>query len=117
MMKFETKYGLSDRVHTIKNIVEPKNSICKKCNGRGNLDLKDGGIIKCPDCKEGIVVEYHNVWVYGGEAEVEQVCISGYGCQPKPQYYFWCSWWDEIDIFPTKEEALAECEKRNKKEK
>ncbi len=124
---FKFRFDLKDVVWNIGFYIESKLVKCTACDGKGEIDLMDGGKTSCPKCgfhNPGFATEYgprqwnvkgvltigqQRVYINSGSIEERYMCVEtgiGSGTIQDPD-----------DFFLTSEEAERECKKRNKKEK
>jgi len=138
-MNIETSFSIGDTIYVIQLDALLKEVICPACEGEGKHTLKDGTVMRCPNCNNGYknVREKSQYHVAGpliiGKVSVEITESRGveghFGDNFKPQLKREESYMCEETgigsgacyslrrgIFPTREEAQAECDKRNEQE-
>ena len=124
-MKFESKYNIGDRVVPITRGQVKTWVPCGFCSATGRATGADGSDQSCPKCY-GLSGEY----IYESEPswhladEITSLCIGDVqmreGYRSEERYMAEETGigngtiWDMDKIFPSKEAALEECEKRNK---
>lgn len=138
-MKFESKYNLNQRVWSIGRRPDNKTVKCEACNGIGKITLLNNKETHCPECYGRCTNTIYGVtkWFVSdesykiGQCRAEITSFKKTGCfdnigEYNPEkmeklYQYMCyetgigsgSIHDEDTIYPTKEEAQAECDKRN----
>jgi hypothetical protein len=114
MPTIEVKFGQGQKVYFIKIKSDQKEEMCEVCEGLGKI--KDW--LPCPNpyCMEGKKTRHYNdCYKIDKEFKIERIHI-----QPKGK--IWYVFADashgtyEENLFSTEEEALKECERRNKEE-
>ena len=139
-MKIETKYNFGDKVWEISP--EPKQIwlTCSFCNGLGEITGKDNKTRSCPECydRKGRYISKNIGWRIREELTIGEVEVtivgedpvgtpgheqfSNYGPQKaKYEEVYMCketgigsgSLHDVSTLWPTKEKAEAECERKN----
>jgi len=130
-MKFESKYGIGETVCSIRQrSVERPPVACPACED-GHVLLR-GEKYQCPSCKGTAKVQARAFgWVTGDEGTVGQVEVeyaigrgNRYGEDyPDGEYFAFVKYmmntsgsgtiYPEPDLFPSRKEAQAECDRRN----
>jgi len=130
-MEFNTKYNHGDRVWIIVKNMTYKNVVCETCNNVGRVEI-NGKKFSCPSCYGNIKriqdEEKWEVYDYQQTGIVGKINIESYS----PEYidrenfslkvmYMLDStgvgsgtMWKECDLFINQEDALLECDRRNK---
>jgi hypothetical protein len=137
-MNIESKFGLNDKVYMIGFDHKQEWVVCSACAGSGKITLADGRERTCPECygrlgshiyleqewqiKNTLTIgevrvsikniesdgEFDNIGHYEeGKTQLEEVYMAyetGIGSG---------TLWNGKNLFSTREEARAECEKRN----
>lgn len=127
-MIIETKFNLNDKVYYIRKSMASIFIKCKRCKGKGSLELLEGGSVGCPDC-----------YSRGGESKLipDQWMISSFPSpigkigviyyrkkeKRKPEHKYMIestgigsgSVYHEKDLFKRKRDAEKECVIRNSK--
>lgn len=143
-MKIQTKYNFGDKPWKIGT--EPKQTwqVCSFCNGLGEIIGQDGSSGGCPQCygKKGKYIFGSTEWRVTGQLTIGEIRVqirakdpigiigrdhfSNFGPQEaKHEEVYMCketgigagSLHDVSTLWPTKEEAEAECKRKNKEEK
>ena len=124
-MKIETKYDIGETVYPIRLRGDSQFINCKLCEGYGKVEIKNSDKkARCPDCygrcgkatwkKDKCFLEAGYASRIGKiQTETFSKRIKGLG---KIRYMIEGEIgiaWEETDLFPTKESARAECDKRN----
>jgi len=141
-MKLESKYNFNDKVWVIRYQRETRFITCEFCGGTGQIKGENNKDRSCPECysRGGSYQRFDLQWeldtdetpITIGEIRIEANCDfegyesdipwSNYGPQIKRQsIVYMCfetgigsgSLWRESLLWPTKEEAQAECDRRN----
>lgn len=133
-MKIETKFGLGDKVYKIGYDRKEEMVDCPVCGGTGQLDGKDGSKHGCPKCfgnGHGFVCRGKK-WQILQQLTLGQVTVTIRKSQGMPGSMFdnyksqkterymaeetgigSGSFYYSKDLFFSKEEAQAECDRRN----
>ena len=140
-MKIETKYSNGDRVWLINQRQKKEFISCSFCSGTGIIKGSDKTERTCPDCygRKGNTKWLEMEWQVEGSLTIGRVGVEVIGetkghepdsifCNYGPQKYeykeeYMCletgigtgRVYEVACLFPTREEALAECELRNNK--
>lgn len=113
-MEIRTKFNIDDTVWIIKS--EKKEEDCKYCEGKGVVKIKDKEF-GCPYCHKEKKVAEKDFYFVDKTIKITDIRIW---CLFVPEIrYFDENKYEvayEEDCFATKEEAEAECNKRNKEE-
>jgi len=141
-MKIETKFSCGDTCHLIRHLREERWEPCGFCEAKGRIAGKDGAERPCPECYGRLGKKtYHDTkWTLDRQLTVGEVqyrfrahfvdvdesahdaMYDNYGSQEEERREsYMCretgigtgSCWPAQDLFPTSEEAQAECERRN----
>jgi hypothetical protein len=126
-MNITTKYSLGDRVYPITLKMETETKQCEECSGRGYVLTDTGRERQCDRCygRGELNIRSYNKYIvetgsYGVIGKVEVEFYGADNSQTKIKYMLDSTGigsgvlWPENKIFFTKEEAQAECDKRNK---
>lgn len=136
-MEFKTKFNHRDKVYMITKYMTFKIEECETCNGLGKIAIKEK-TFTCPNCNgysRKIPDKFE--WQINEKkcGEIGKIIVESYDkryCKKYEDYDYKelavkyminstgigsGTLWDEEDLFLTEEEALEECEKRNKEEK
>lgn len=129
-MKIHTfKYDIGDTVYLIRNSPVENWEICPSCAGDGKIKMLDGNYTNCPTChrsRRGQILKWTKpFWhiehipfgltvgrqeaIFLKEQTEEKYMAEETGIGSGSFYYV-------SELFPTIEEANAECEKRNSKQ-
>lgn len=114
-MNIETKFSAGDKVWYVeeKEVEQP----CKYCDGTGKVQIKDKKF-RCPNCGGSGKAEDKIISFVAGQITIEEIkvwCLTevvGVKYYDTNGYRFF-----EEDCFATREEAEADCVKRNNGEK
>ena len=136
-MKIETKFDFGDRVYCIKQDHEQVLEKCSFCAGIGSINGADGTRKLCPECygRKGKIVYKRKKWLIRnvltiGQIKAEIQCahdgevsiFDNYGSQEEKRKIKYMAYetgigsgsvYDEELLFATREQAQAECDKRN----
>lgn len=138
-MKFESKFSLNQKVYRISYHTEEKTVKCEACNGMGDIILLNNEKSTCPKCYgRGTIITYgKQKWFLTpdymkiGQCRAEITSFSKVGVfdnigeynpeKIESKYQYMCydtginsgSIYYEEHLFADKEEAQAECDKRN----
>jgi len=124
-MNIKTKFDLGDTLYCITTKREEYYEDCPFCGGTGKIVGKDGAKRYCPECynrHSGKIRKYNQLaWAISGSIVVRQISVRIDAEKYREEQYM--SWlrssgggmlWPVEKLFMTKEEAQAECDKRNK---
>ena len=130
-MRFETKYGIGDYVHLIHRVnVSLPPEPCSACEGTGKCVLK-GQSYRCPKCDgKAVTQEQGRGWVISDAGEIRHIEIrtrtpddspddrEEWDQRPEEVRYMFArsrsgGVYEEHSLWPSREAALAECERRN----
>jgi len=125
-MKLESKYDLGDKVFWIQKRQTTVHYTCKFCEGEKKVTGANNQKRNCPDCygygqktKPGpIKWQVHEQELTIGQVRIK--VVANYILHYEDETDYMCletgvgsgSIYREEDLFPTKEEAEAECKKR-----
>ena len=122
-MKLESKFDLNQKVYRISSFSKRETIVCPKCSGKKYVLGDDGTKVTC--CWTGIdYVNHPAAWQIEGVLTIGLVRIQATNSSEQKVEYMcnetgvgdgriYC----EEDFFVTAEEALKECEVRNKENK
>lgn len=126
-MKIQTKYNIGDRIHVICSQHLKQIKSCSVCNDTKKYVI-DNIEYHCPACGPNGRTIYVNKWLPYENGRIGKITVEvvdpkevEYQSEFKATYMIDSTGvgsgnlWPEEDCFPSKAEALAECEKRNKK--
>jgi hypothetical protein len=123
MMMIETKFGVGDTVYKINNERKQRRRACTACDGLGRISLPDGDKYNCPACGgRGVFIDWEPTkWLVAARMTVGQVRIHvSFEDKDDEERYMTHetgvgsgTLHNALDLFATKEEAQAECDKRN----
>lgn len=130
-MKFASKYDLGARVVSIfQTSVKLPPEKCSACDGEGSCELR-GQRFNCPKCSGQKQTQAHGYgWVIGDGGVIGRIDATAYAGGATPHgddeylrdgvaytYMLTSSGsgtvYDEANLWPTREEAIAECNRRN----
>lgn len=130
-MIIETAFSLDDQVYKIWRIREKYYETCAFCGGTNEIVGADGSKKSCPECRfsehhgyKGKKIEYRDLaWKVTGTVTVGQVRIQvdkketeeSYMCRETGIGSGTIHYKDTL--YKTREEAQAECDKRNEEDK
>jgi hypothetical protein len=110
------KYNIGDEVYLLLEKYNTDVIPCVTCEGLGNLKTVSGVEVKCAQCggRGSTRHGYNTQEVLKYKIEIEAIAII-YNNICYTNYYdnSETKWFEEKDMFLTKEEAQAECDKRN----
>ncbi len=135
-MILTSKYEMGQRVWSIQQTrVQKPDRICGACDGTKIVELR-GSKYECPECKgRGEVLVYSSGWVITGSGKIGKIAIEH--CAPyfEKRYgddvvdggrvFTFVSYmldttgigsgtvYEEPNLWPSREEAQAECDRRN----
>jgi hypothetical protein len=132
-MILETKYDIGQKVWTVTESRSAIYAPCETCKGTGKVAMTTGRQLPCPDCQsfqapvgqKCVGSEVH--WEISAEGHIGKVQVEQYG-DDRPSYihkhrqvtYMLDSTgigsgglYYEPDVFPSREEAQAECDRQN----
>ena len=131
-MKFSTKYNHGDTVWMITKHMTYKMEDCPTCHNLGRVEI-NGKFFTCPNCngytKKVADEEKWELYTYVQCGKIGKITIESYRKEhsnktnhPSLNITYMLdstgigsgTLWDEKDLFPSEEEALLECDKRNK---
>lgn len=138
-MKFESKFSLNQKVYRISYHTEENTVKCEACNGMGDIILLNNEKSTCPKCYgRGTITTYRKQkwfltpdYMKIGQCRAEITIFSKVGVfdnigEYNPEkiekvYQYMCyetgigsrTLHYEDTLYPTREEAQAECDKRN----
>lgn len=138
-MKFESKFNLNQKVYQISYHTEEKTVKCEACNGMGKITMLNGKQAACPECygRCNVTMRGEQKWFIEkrqltiGQCKGEITSIEKTGMYDncgeynpdniEHKYQYMCyetgissgSVYYEENLFADKEEARAECDKRN----
>ena len=138
-MVIETSFSIGDVIYVIQYDTLLKKVLCPACEGEGKHTLKDGTVTRCPKCNDGYKnvrekAQYHvagpltigKVSVEITESQdVEGYFGDNYKSQSKRVEAYMCQetgvgsgtlYYLNKGIFASREDAQAECDKRNEQE-
>lgn len=120
-MIIETKFDVEDEVYTIHGTTQTKNETCVTCCGNKRVELTSGLKLECPACNgNGYINDIKYIYkVHSGTSTIIHFTFHGYG--KNDGYIIYILEGNvldalEKDLFKTKEEAQAECDRLNKEE-
>jgi hypothetical protein len=120
VMEIKTKFEIGQEVFAIYNTEKRVAEICPTCNGTRKVTINDK-LFACPNnCSYGYVYVYTpKHWLIETNSQVGNVRADIFGDREKIEYMLISTGvgsgrlWNESDLFPTREEAEAECARRN----
>jgi DnaJ-class molecular chaperone len=113
------KYNIEDEVFAVIESYQTKPTPCDVCEGVGVFKTISGTDVKCMRChgKGNVLVGFYIHKVYDYKIGIDairnksrNIYYTGYFDDEDSS----TEWYLEDDLFSTKEEAQAECDKRNK---
>jgi len=122
-MKIETKYNLGQKVLQIQSYPKSEEIICKPCNGVGRITTLDDSMQRCVKCKGcGYNVEYKpTAYDIIQTITIGKIITNSWPDKTQENRYMCLEtgidtgiMWRERDLWPDKEMAQAECDRRNK---
>lgn len=116
-MEIANKYNIGDSVCRIKNRSNASKE-CPICKGTRKINIQ-GNIYDCPECNRQVwdIENFHEYTkIIGIIADIVEEDISIKYLLDYDDWDFENEYFGEDNLFLTKEEALAECNNRNKKE-
>jgi len=136
-MNITTSFNIGDTIFVLQLDAKLKQVICEACGGHGSFTGQDESIIDCPMCRDGFrsIREKSQYYILGpftvGKVSVEITESQGveghlgdnYKPQSKREESYMCeetgvgsgvAYRLERGVFGSREEAQAECDKRNK---
>ncbi|HSG72878.1 MAG TPA: hypothetical protein VLA12_20865 [Planctomycetaceae bacterium] len=127
MMKFESKYDIGQEVWPIRDEVCRRNIVCGVCEQTGEIEVSGEKFI-CPKCSGKCLHSQYagrKWWVdysgFVGRISIE-FYIEGYRDDDEHNNFRYMlsstgigsgQVWKENELFPSKEEAKEECDRRN----
>ena len=131
-MEFNTKYNHGDTVWVITKHMTYKMEDCPTCNNLGRVEI-NGKKFSCPNCggysKQVADEERWELYTYVQCGKIGRITIESYDkkyCKKNDHLPLKVTYmldttgvgsgtlWDEKDLFISEEDALLECDKRNK---
>ena len=127
-MNIKATYSIDDTLYNIRTGREPYWEECGFCGGTNKITGKDGTEKFCPAhhtiSHPGKIQKWNELaWAVGTTITVRQIEIRIDGKGQDETYMAWerntggGTLYRIKNLFPTREEALAECEKRNQEDK
>lgn len=127
-MEIKTKLSIGEMMYPIRSTTYIGKETCQTCDGIGHINVKNWDDQSCPRCYGVGYIENYGVkeWridegfsglkVSTIEIEIKNIRKNSLKYETKVRYFpvGYGNWINEEDIFTSKEEALLECEKRNK---
>lgn len=128
-MQIDTKYSIGQTVHAITSDFCTRKIKCPACHGSGMVPI-DGESFCCPKCKGHGLFDRHagHKWVPTETGVVGNVQVTVTAARfldtwdkPSPHITYMLDTtgvgsgrlWEESDTFPSREDAQAECDRRN----
>lgn len=120
-MNIKTKFTFGDMVIPIELKEEKESVPCTGCDATGTILLKDGREHSCPVCegKGKVRVVKGKKWtpvtsLFGSTLlKVTQIAMFEKIAAGEESYLLGNTYYEADDVFSNREEAVAECEKRN----
>jgi hypothetical protein len=132
-----TRFSIGDFVVGVRRTTEQVTKVCARCGGKGELELKEGGTLPCPNryngresCNSGkVTLGILSLWAVSSDTagHVGQVRVTRTAHRYASPWYAADvneymltstgvgsgSIWKEDDLFASHEGAEAECNRRN----
>lgn len=127
-VEIKTKLSIGDIMYPINSTTYIGRETCQTCDGAGNIKVKNWDDQFCPRCYGNGYIENYGVkeWrideSFSGlkvgriDIEIKSIRKNSSKYEIETRYFpvGYGNWINEENIFVSKEEALLECEKRNK---